>query len=285
MKRGKSINTHIPNPDQDSVRIKTVSNSVIRAYCFPRHLIENVKNYLQRESANLYYLFGYDEKSLEPCIYIGESADTYRRLKEHIQEERIDWNFAFVFESLTEKDLDTTATRFLESHSYKLALSIGRYKLVNRTKPHQPHITRGQKDCYLDCFDIIKLLMNDAGYLVFKSITDTEDDMTFYLKHKTTSGAKGQPSSQGFVVFKGSAFTKTFTKSLYSSHKLLHRQLVKDGLLLDKGEHYILQKDYIFPTPSTAGQVITGTVGNGWQLWKNATGQTLREAMEGTDYK
>ena len=51
--------------------------------------------------------------------------------------------------------------------------------------------------------------------------------------------------------------------------------MLKEGIIEDKGDKYVLLTDKAYPSPSTCAWVSTGTGLNGWDHWKNAKGQTL----------
>jgi hypothetical protein len=54
-------------------------------------------------------------------------------------------------------------------------------------------------------------------------------------------------------------------------------KLVESGVMQEKGDKVVFQKDHLFSSPSTAGVAILGRSVNGWVTWKAKDGRTLDE--------
>lgn len=87
-----------------------------------------------------------------------------------------------------------------------------------------------------------------------KAIYDTETNATTVLK-----GSKFCAKISDAPTFRG---RKTIEKA-------------REGCLVDN----ILQKDLVFKSPSTAGNVVTGRSTDGLQAWKTEDGKVLKEAL------
>jgi len=59
-------------------------------------------------------------------------------------------------------------------------------------------------------------------------------------------------------------------------HKV-RENLIKEHILEDKGNHYLLNEDWLFASPSTASDIVLGRSSNGWKQWKLTNGKTLHE--------
>ena len=99
----------------------------------------------------------------------------------------------------------------------------------------------------------------------------------FSIEAPRGANGQGEPSSDGFVVFKGSKAAGTIVNSLAPSFIVLRQKLIDDGVLVDKGEFYEFSDDYIFSSPSTAAAMVMGRNANGLLEWKQKDGQTLKD--------
>ncbi len=94
--------------------------------------------------------------------------------------------------------------------------------------------------------------------------------------------AKGQRTPNGFVVFSGStAVLKARDSSEAHPYVLTRRrELLAEGLLVEKNGFLTFTKDTEFSSPSAAAAVVHGGSANGLTAWKNRAGRSLKE-LEG----
>ena len=98
------------------------------------------------------------------------------------------------------------------------------------------------------------------------------------VDYKTAgSKAQGEPTSDGFIVFKGSIAVKIETPTIGASSSSLRSKLLEAGILENDGKYYRFARDHIFSFPSQASAVVLGKSSNGWTDWKSITGYTLKE--------
>ena len=148
--------------------------------------------------------------------------------------------------------------------------------------PNKPYVSEPMEADLYDSFDTIKILLSTLGLPIFqparvkKSTSTEQDDLIFFISRKGFTG-KGIYTEEGFVVLAGSKFDKTVTNSLNEAKGRKREQMLKDGLLVDKGKYYGLVEDLIFGSPSTAGASVTGRSTNGWTAWKLENGKTLSD--------
>ena len=77
-------------------------------------------------------------------------------------------------------------------------------------------------------------------------------------------------------VLEGSIFIAN-PKSSFKYYDIL-REVIRISEKISE-DHYRLKRDYVFHSPSTASQVMTGTSTNGWIVWKTSEGKTLDEIV------
>jgi hypothetical protein len=95
--------------------------------------------------------------------------------------------------------------------------------------------------------------------------------------------ARGERTTDGFVVFKGSTAVLQERPSAEQNHPFviaLRRQLLADGTLVQDGGVLRFLKDKEFSSPSAAAAVVHGGGANGLTAWKSEDGTTLKELDE-----
>ena len=126
------------------------------------------------------------------------------------------------------------------------------------------------------------MLVNTLGHKVFdekreiKPRQKKEQDI-FSIKAIRGADAQGEPTSEGFVVFKGSKASATTVNSISPSFLKLRQSLIDKGILKLIGDNYEFSEDYIFSSPSTAAVMVMGRNANGPLEWKLTNSKTLRD--------
>jgi hypothetical protein len=127
----------------------------------------------------------------------------------------------------------------------------------------------------------IKILINTLGHKVFeekreiKTTQQAEKD-TFYIKATRGADAQGEPTTDGFVVFKGSKIASKLVPSLRDNFKRLREQLIDNKEIKKKNGTLEFCEDYVFSSPSTAAVIVMGRNANGLTEWRLKDGTTLK---------
>lgn len=89
--------------------------------------------------------------------------------------------------------------------------------------------------------------------------------------------ADGQATAHGQL--EGLEVFCVFAGSTAKGHPnwVAQEQLVKNGVLKQRGEIFVFLKDFPFQEPSPAASAVLGRSANGWKEWKTENGQTLGE--------
>jgi hypothetical protein len=128
--------------------------------------------------------------------------------------------------------------------------------------------------------EYIKLLVNTLGHKVFeekREFKPKQKQDSFFIKAARGADGQGEPTSDGFVVFKSSKASSTIVNSMTSNFIKYRQKLIDEGVLVDKGDFLEFSDDYIFSSPSTAAVMVMGRNANGLTEWKNKDGITLKE--------
>ena len=277
MKFGKTIKIFLIDGDPNGRMACELSNWSGKAYKIPRL---NIKDSNDREdllSAGVYLLFGKDDNGKDQ-VYIDEAESILPRLKQHLSPNEF-WNEAIVFISKDE-NLNKAHVKYLENRLYDIAIKTNRYKLENTIIPTQSSISESDRAEMEEFIEYIKLLVNTLGHKVFeekREFKTRQKHDTFSIKAARGADGQGEPTSDGFVVLKGSKAAITEVKSMTQSFIMLRQRLIDEGVLVSKDSYLEFTDDYIFSSPLTAAAILMGRNANGLTEWKNKDGKTLKE--------
>ena len=277
MNFGKTIKIFLIDGDPNGRMSCELSNWSGKAYKIPRIKIKDCVDRNDLKSTGVYLLFGKNDNERDK-VYIGEAESILKRLNQQLVQKDF-WYEAIVFISKDE-NLNKAHIKYLENRLHDIAKSANRYQVENSIIPTQSSISESDTAEMEEFIEYIKLLVNTLGHKVFdekREIKLKQSQDIFYIKSARNAEAIGEPTSDGFVVFKGSKASATIVNSISKSFITLRQRIIDDGILLDKIDYLEFSEDYIFRSPSTAAVMVMGRNANGLSEWKNANGKTLRE--------
>ena len=277
MKFGKTIKIFLIDGDPNGRMSCELSNWSGKAYKIPRIKVKDCTDRLDLGSTGVYLLFGKDDDGKDQ-VYIGEAESILKRLNQHLTSKDF-WRETIVFISKDE-NLNKAHIKYLENRLHEIATSTNRYKIHNSITPTQSSISESDRAEMEEYIENIKLLVNTLGHKVFeekREIKQKHRQNTFMIKSARGADGLGEPTSDGFVVLKGSKAAGTIVNSMTSSFVKLREKLIDDNVLVDKGEYCEFSEDYIFSSPSTAAVMVMGRNANGLTEWKTKDGKTLKE--------
>ena len=277
MKFGKTIKIFLIDGEPNGRMSCELSNWSGKAYKLPRVKIKDCSDRDDLTSTGVYLLFGKDEEGKD-LVYIGEAESILKRLNQQLTAKDF-WNEAIVFISKDE-NLNKAHIKYLENRLHDLAKGANRYKVDNTIIPTQSSISESDRAEMEEFIEYIKMLVNTLGHKVFDEKreykTKQKQDL-FFIRAPRGADGKGEQTSEGFVVLKGSKAAGSTVTSLTSNFVTLRQKLIDDGVLVNKGEYLEFPDDYIFSSPSTAASIVLGRNANGLTEWKLKAGTTLKE--------
>lgn len=227
-------------------------------------------------------LFGKTDQE-ENLVYIGESENVFFRLKEHLSGDKDFWSECVTFISKDE-NLNKAHIKYLEYRLYHLAKKSSRYAL-NQNIPAYISISESEQAEMEEFTENLRIIVNTLGHKVFEELPSmieaSRSQSLFFYRGPRNSEAKGVPTNEGFLVFKGSKASSETTESLAKGYKLLRQDLIAKGVLKMIGPNLEFTEDYIFSSSTAALTVIAGSPGSGPALWKNEKNYSLRNIEEG----
>lgn len=277
MNFGKTIKIFLIDGDPNGRMSCELSNWSGKAYKIPRIKIKDCIDRADLKSTEVYLLFGKDDNGKDQ-VYIGEAESILKRLNQQLTLKDF-WNEAIIFISKDE-NLNKAHIKYLENRLHDIAKSVNRYKLENSVIPTQSSISESDRAEMEEFIEYIKMLVNALGHKVFdekREFKPKQKLSTFSIKAARGADGQGEPTSDGFVVFKGSKAAASVVNSVTSNFISFRQKLLDEGVLVNKGEYYEFTDDYIFSSPSTAALIVMGRNANGLTEWKQKDGKTLKE--------
>lgn len=291
--RGKSINLYLMDGTA-SGRVKCcLSNWTGVAYKIPRTELDKCKDRDDLKQSGVYFLYGTSDQTGENVVYIGQAGARKNgegilfRLQEHKRNPDKDyWTEAIVF-TTSNNSFGPTEISYLENRFCNLAIEAKRYAVKNGNDPTQGHITEEKESELEEFIDYAKIVMGTLGHKVFEKIVSTfqnkgesaesyAEQIVFELK-QGSSDAKGQRTSDGFVILRDSKIKMTIAPSCpkhATSAREQHADLIEvDGRLIS---------DILLRSPAEAACFVTGTSISS-EAWKTHDGRTIKEVERTED--
>jgi hypothetical protein len=270
------IRVLVPTGDPDGLRIVEKSNWPGVGVVFNRTNYKEVVARSEFDKTGVYVLIGTTEDSILPTIYVGEGDPVKNRLNQHYGKKDF-WDWA-VFFVAKDESLNKAHVQHLEAELLRLAKEAKQCKLDNGQGAVAPTLAEAElalADSFLqDILSIFPLL----GLGVFeKTITTTKKPGDLLMIDSKGIKATGYEDAKGFVVLKGSQLVKVEANTIHQYMSTLRKDLLAQGVIVDKGQNYAFAQDQVFSSPSTAAGVILGRTANGRIEWKSSDGKTLKQ--------
>lgn len=276
MKFGKTIKIFLIDGEPNGRMSCELSNWSGKAYKIPRIKIKDCSDRNDLAGTGVYLLFGKDDSGKD-LVYIGEAESLLKRLTQQLNAKDF-WNETIVFTS-KDDNLNKAHIKYLENRLHELATTANRYRIDNSTIPTQSSISESDRAEMEEFIEYIKLLSSTLGHKVFeekRELKAKSKQATFFVKGARGADGQGEPTSDGFVVFKGSKAAASAVSSMSPSLKALRQALTDEGVLLNRVDYLEFTDDYIFSSPSTAATVLLGRSANGLTEWKSKEGKVLK---------
>jgi len=110
----------------------------------------------------------------------------------------------------------------------------------------------------------------------------------FLASSRQSSGtevrAEGFVLGDAFLVLRGSQAlieeADGFAREQDKPYRDLRDRLVRDGHLVQRGDVYVFERDYVFSSPSAATTVILARAASGNQEWRDQRGVRLVDSLD-----
>jgi hypothetical protein len=283
MMQGRSIRLFLVDGSPNGLLTAEIMNWTGHALTGPRTRLSELVKRPECSRTGIYFLVGPDpDNTARPLVYIGESDDVAKRLKQHNQpEDKGGKDFWERVCLITSKDQNLTKAhvKYLESRLIALATASGRCGLKNGTAHDYTILPEADQADMAFFIEQIRTILPVLGFdflreAVAKSLhvdsraNTTLPSPTFELtlpRHNIT--AKAQEVDSDFIVLAGSQ-ARTQWVGIDGGYKGLYDQLISDGVLVDgEGKYCTFTRDHAFSSPSAAAAVVSGRSANGRISW------------------
>jgi len=278
----KTIQIFLPDGDPNGIKVATIRTRNIEVVYFSRNNLENLYRVMQkRNKVGIYFLIGQNEEKDQNEIYVGEAEDVVVRLGQHNKSKDFWQKGYFVIDDnglLTKSHI-----KYLENLAYSKIKEANKIAINNETEPTKSHVDETiEADLNGDIFEttevLLSLLIGDNIFEKIEKKSSKKDGEVFICKDSKGSYAEGKYLENGFLVFKGARCNfKTTNSFIGGSEEKMRNSLIDNKIIIKENDYYILQKDYLFKSPSIAGAIVLGMRVSGWLWWKNKDGKTLDE--------
>ena len=282
MRNSATIKLFLPYGDPKRLRTGEVSNWTGKALAAPRTELDELLRREELDRSGVYLLLGNHPKTNSYLAYIGEAEVIGDRLKQHRSKEF--WVSVVVFVSKDE-NLTKAHIRYLEARLMEEAKAVGRYSLENSnmTGAKLPESDREDMEVFLGRIrQVLPILGSDILTPITGSHPPGSKEQLLYCEIKGAS-AKGRRTESGFVVFADSTAVLQERPSAETQSRFvvdLRRNLLSEGILMEKSGFLVFVRDAEFKSPSQAASVIHGGSANGLTAWKDKDGKTLKQIEE-----
>jgi len=286
-KFGRSIRIFLADGSPAGLRHVEIANWSGQALACPRSRFSELASWEESKRPGVYFLFeraSVDENSL---AYIGESEDVFKRLADHDRKKEF-WNEVIIFTSKDE-NLTKGHIKYLEARLVEISKIAERYTLENSNSPTKSSLPRADTAAMEEFIENIRIVLGSLGHRILESIASK---ITLSNTNEETLGnydfifnvnkfiARGKVTDDGFLLLEGSQIAHKSNPSMPSKSNQIKEQLISDGVLEDKGDHYLLLKNKLISSSSYAAALVAGSSRSGPQSWKTQKGDLLKSVEE-----
>lgn len=289
----KTVEIRMEHGDPNEYRTARLQKSIYRAAAFPRGYIDQLKGKAPEllSGSGVYFLIGPKTSKTRRDVYIGESTNVVKRLREHRNKKF--WESVVVISTET-SDINSK-TKYIEGELMGYKKGNRRWKVVNdKSSTYEAQdLLENEEDFVLEFIDASKVILaclgcdflcaspKESSQIPSKSAAQVVSRRRKRITKFICRGLGGVyaemtiDSNGRFVVSKGSIARGRLADSLGQPKRADRRRLIRTKILKKKGDNYIFTKNYTFASVSDAATQVMGGLRNGNREWKlDGTGTT-----------
>jgi predicted GIY-YIG superfamily endonuclease len=292
--RGRSIRMFLVDGTPTGLIVGEIVNWSGKAIVVPRTVLPTFLKRKEAQNTAVYLLSGQDpDDPFRLQVYVGETEDIGRRLREHDSDEKKDFfDRATVFLSKDE-NLTRAHARRLEEQLEVRIRSAGRTTLMQGNTPggsSLPEADISDMDYFLDQIEIILPVL---GLDILRSVAttkrkdeirqlgqlQTDHQFTFEIGNVKANGIEVDGE---FIVKARSLARDVEAPAMPATYKAIREKLKADGSLSpSQDQMLVFTRDVPFSSPSAAACVVYGASISGPANWKvSGTGTTYAEVRK-----
>lgn len=285
---GKSIRIYLAEGTPQGILTAEIVNWTGHVLTAPQSKLAGLLGRPESSRAGVYFLMGPDpEGSGQTLVYIGQSENVGKRLKQHNKDDRkAFWEKSCI---VTSKDQNLTSghIKYLESRLIVISAKSGLVNLTNDTSPEASNLPEADIADMEYFISQLRLILPVLGLEFLREVsTIAKAQLNATLqnfhaelrspifeinsqKHKLVATA--QEIDGEFIVQAGSQCRSSWEGvNTHSSYSNLRRNLFEQGKIGadHNGVSAVFKEDVIFSSPSAAAAIVYGRASNGRTAWK-----------------
>ena len=263
----KKIVIYMIKGDLNGPRTIEIGNWSGKAIYSKKNDLADVLSREEYDGPGVYILRSDTESELfEEKIYIGETECLRERLKNHIQNDTIEFIDSICFLS-KDKQFTKAHVGFIESILIKQGLERNISEITNEVIPQKNQLPEFEVSDMLYYIEQIELILSISNYKFLNNNVEKKDDLQRFYINNSYYNSTMIITEYGFLVEKGSTACKNPAPSLGKNYSKKRDSLIKKGILIEQNNLYVFTEDYIFDSPTAAAQIIIGYTVSGPQKW------------------
>ncbi|MCE2706663.1 MAG: GIY-YIG nuclease family protein [Proteobacteria bacterium] len=278
MSKQLTLNLYLPDGSPDNCVIVSSFNWTGECMKCSRLGISSLYSRYKNSISGIYVLFGYDKGKNISLVYIGESEDVIKRIKQHLKDNDKSW-FEEIIVFSCSKVLSKGHIKNLEYKLIKLAKKSINYFCENGntgTESSLPEYVYPEVNTFLEYILMIMPILGYQGLLVSEKLEKLSKSLENNIKTVKYLNATGiLIEGKKFRIYKGSQMSKKEVDSCRDGIKNARLRLIETGVV--NSETFVFEQSHDFNSTSGAAGVVCGGNVNGWDVWKNDAGNTLGE--------
>ena len=288
-----SLKVFMPQGEPQGLRVVEKTNWTGIGLIFPRTRVDKARERPELSRTGVYVLWNDDDQTT-PTIYVGQSENVSRRVKEHFENEEMDWWTKGVAFTTKDDAFNQAHARFLEWSLAQRALDNGRCEIHNKLQPSKPSISESDEadaasflEDLLHCVPLAGLVAFEQPIAKSGAGPSEQDRLLLHLDTPRIGvQATAVPGVADFMVLKGARVRRdedlpSGYDREHVGYKSLRRKLIEDGIITDVGQTFLeLRQDWTFTSPSQANVVLAGHPMHPYKVWKDSSGRSWHDILE-----
>lgn len=297
---GKHIRIYLVDGSPTGILTAEIMGWTGKILSFPRGLLPEALKRPECAKTGLYFLTGFDDEKQSPMLYIGESDDVAKRLKQHDADE----DKAF-FDQVTlvvnkDENLTKSHVRYLENRLIEIARKNGMSLLKNVMQGNGSPLPEAEQSDMEYLIQQLRILLPVLSLTFFQEVPQKRQKISlessqegesstvspqFELLMKNSKiSAEAYEQDGQFIVQAGAicqapkGFAKSFKTSNFNYVIADINESINSKMLIEypQDNNYMqLSRDKAFKSPSGAAMFVCGSSKNGRTYWKvKGTDQT-----------
>ncbi len=291
VERGRTIRLFLVDGSPTGLITAEIMNWTGKVLSFPRGLLPDALKRPEVAKTGVYFLVGPDpDAPTMPLVYVGESDDVAKRLKQHDSSEDKDFFEQVALVISKDENLTKSHARYLEARIIEIIKNLGTATFRNSNQGSPVLLPEAERADMEYVLEQLHILLPVLGYSFFQEVPKRSVNQEAALDTALNVGepifemtylegkiqAEAYMAEGQFIVMAGATcrhpnqVTPTLKSDRYAYIIDDLKKSLADGVLIDAlpNETVRLTKDKAFKSPSRAASFVAGTPMSGHYWWR-----------------